>query len=172
MHLWALINYNARPLCAGCGVSLSTNTLLIPLSSTQLFEMLLGRCMWCVLLKVPLWWNILSDLMHIPLCHRMLKAQSHTQFENLLVTFKLTIQQKSASDKKKNNWLFYWSQANHSEVGHSLIGLKSILALSSILRVETARSGLFVWDLNPGWETGDACRAVEGSQGKERSSVT
>lgn len=39
--------------------------------------------------------------MHIPLCHRMLKAQSHTQFENLLVTFKLTIQQKSASDKKK-----------------------------------------------------------------------
>lgn len=74
--------------------------------------------------------------------------------------------------KKKKKWLFYWSQANHSEVGHSLIGLKSILALSSILRVETARSGLFVWDLNPGWETGDACRAVEGSQGKEQSSVT
>lgn len=39
--------------------------------------------------------------MRIPLCHKLLKAQSHPYFKNPLVTFKLTIQQESATMTRK-----------------------------------------------------------------------
>ena len=63
--------------------------------------MLLSRCIWCILSKASLWWNILNGLMHIPLCHKLLKAQSHPQFKNPTVTFKLTIQHEPGTTTRK-----------------------------------------------------------------------